>query len=81
MFEKQENQITGATGNIFIMAILAILLLARCGAKDEGRITVPTGAQAGDLVGLERCKYEANEVVYEADCFGRRSEYGGIDYL
>jgi hypothetical protein len=63
------------------MAILATLLLASSGAKDEGSITVTTGAQAGDLVGLERCTYEANKVVYEADCLGRRSEYGGGYYL
>ena len=59
------------------MAILATLLLASSGAKDEGIIIVPTVAQAGDLVGLERCTYEANKVVYEADCYGRTSEYGG----
>lgn len=77
MFEKQENQITGAIGYIFIMAILATLLLASCGAKDEGSITVTTGAQARDLVGFERSTYEANKVESKADCYGRTSEYGG----
>ncbi|MEJ2513177.1 MAG: alpha/beta fold hydrolase [Anaerolineales bacterium] len=31
-------------------------------------ISVPEGTQAGNLVGLEPCKYEANKVEYEADC-------------
>ena len=42
-------------------------LLPACGAK-EAPIAVPAGAQAGDLVGLEPCTYEANKVKYDADC-------------
>ena len=48
------------------IAVLAALLSA-CGSK-EAPITVPEGAQAGDLVNLEPCSYEANKVVYDADC-------------
>jgi hypothetical protein len=50
-----------------IIAVLAALLLAACGPS-EAPITVPAGAQAGDLVGLEPCTYEANKVEYAADC-------------
>jgi pimeloyl-ACP methyl ester carboxylesterase len=50
-----------------IIAILAALLLAACGPS-EAPITVPADAQAGDLVGLEPCTYEAKDVEYEADC-------------
>lgn len=51
-----------------IVAIIASLLMISCGRKGEAPFTVPTGAQAGDLVGLEPCIYEANKVEYEADC-------------
>ena len=37
---------------LVIIAVLAALLLAACGGKEEAPITVPAGAQAGDLVGL-----------------------------
>ena len=50
------------------MAIIATLLLASCRGAEEVAITVPAGAQAGELVGLEPCTYEANKVEYEADC-------------
>jgi len=51
---------------LVVIAVLAALLPA-CGGK-EAPITVPAGAQAGDLVGLQSCTYEANEVEYDADC-------------
>jgi len=51
---------------LVLVAILATLLPA-CGGK-EAPITVPAGAQAGNLVGLEACTYEANDVEYAADC-------------
>jgi pimeloyl-ACP methyl ester carboxylesterase len=50
-----------------IIAVLAALLLAACGPS-EAPITVPAGAQAGDLVGLESCTYEAKDAEYAADC-------------
>jgi pimeloyl-ACP methyl ester carboxylesterase len=50
-----------------IIAVLAALLVAACGPS-EAPITVPAGAQAGDLVGLEPCTYEAGDVEYAADC-------------
>ena len=49
--------------SIFI-AILLVLLLAACGGTKESPITVPEGAQAGDLVDLEPCTYEARDVDY-----------------
>jgi pimeloyl-ACP methyl ester carboxylesterase len=49
--------------------LLLILALAACiGSKEPEPITVPEGAQAGDLVGLEACTYEAGDVEYAADC-------------
>jgi pimeloyl-ACP methyl ester carboxylesterase len=50
---------------VFVAALAA--LLTACSPK-EAPITVPEGAQAGDLVGLEACTYEANDVEYAADC-------------
>jgi len=50
------------------MAIISSLLMASCGGTEEVPITVPAGAQAGDLVDLEPCTYEAGDVEYAADC-------------
>jgi pimeloyl-ACP methyl ester carboxylesterase len=55
-----------STVTLVVMAVLVALLPA-CGGK-ESPITVPAGAQAGDLVGLEPCTYEVNKVEYDADC-------------
>ena len=44
-----------------------VALLPACGAKGAP-VVVPAGAQAGDLVGLEPCTYEANKKKYDADC-------------
>ncbi|MFB0537023.1 MAG: alpha/beta fold hydrolase [Anaerolineae bacterium] len=52
---------------LVVIAVLAALFLAACGPS-EAPITVPADAQAGDLVGLEPCTYEANKVEYDADC-------------
>jgi pimeloyl-ACP methyl ester carboxylesterase len=52
---------------LVVIAVLAALFLAACGLS-EAPITVPADAQAGDLVGLEPCTYEAKDVEYEADC-------------
>jgi pimeloyl-ACP methyl ester carboxylesterase len=51
-----------------VFAALLAALLTACGGQKEAPITVPAGAQAGDLVDLEPCTYEANDVEYAADC-------------
>ena len=56
---------------LVIIAILAGVLLAACGPS-EAPITVPAGAQAGDLV-IEPCTYKIktglfSSVEYAADC-------------
>jgi DNA-binding CsgD family transcriptional regulator len=55
-----------ATVTLVIIAVLLTLLPA-CSARDAP-ITVPVEGQAEDLVGLEPCTYEANEVEYDAHC-------------
>jgi pimeloyl-ACP methyl ester carboxylesterase len=55
-----------STATLVVIAVLVTLVLA-CGGN-EASIPVPAGAQAGDLVGLEPCTYEANKVEYGADC-------------
>lgn len=50
--------------NTFIL--IAIILVA-CGGK-EVPITVPEGAQAGDLVDMKSCTYEYDDIEYAADC-------------
>jgi pimeloyl-ACP methyl ester carboxylesterase len=49
------------------IALLSLMLAACSGAK-QAPVTVPAGAQAGDLVGLEPCAYKAGDVEYTADC-------------
>ena len=50
------------------MVVIASLSLAGCGGSGNAPVTVPEGAQAGQLVGLGPCTYEANDVEYAADC-------------
>jgi pimeloyl-ACP methyl ester carboxylesterase len=50
-----------------IMIGVLTTLLVSCGGN-ENPVTVPEGARAGDLVDLENCTYEANNVEYVADC-------------
>ncbi|NIV32690.1 MAG: alpha/beta fold hydrolase, partial [Anaerolineae bacterium] len=60
---------TASSRKTIIISSIALLslMLAACGGA-RAPITVPAGAQAGDLVGLEPCTYEANKVEYDADC-------------
>jgi pimeloyl-ACP methyl ester carboxylesterase len=51
-----------------IMVVIASLSLAGCGGSGNAPVTVPEGAQAGNLVDLEPCTYESNDVEYAADC-------------
>jgi pimeloyl-ACP methyl ester carboxylesterase len=54
---------------IFISSVLLLsMVLAACGGAKEAPLTVPAEAQAGDLLGLESCTYEADDVEYAADC-------------
>ncbi|HSR31127.1 MAG TPA: alpha/beta hydrolase [Anaerolineae bacterium] len=56
--------------NMIIISSIALLslMLAACGSAKEAPVTVPAGAPAGDLVGLEPCTYKAGDVEYAADC-------------
>jgi pimeloyl-ACP methyl ester carboxylesterase len=51
-------------------AIFSVLILsqAACGGAKEAAIMVPEGAQAGDLVGMDACIYEVDDLEYEAEC-------------
>ena len=48
------------------VTVLSLTLVA-CGGSEEP-LAVSEGAQAGDLVGLEACTYEADDAEYAADC-------------
>jgi pimeloyl-ACP methyl ester carboxylesterase len=56
--------------NMIIISSIALLslMLAACGSAKKAPVTVPAGAQAGDLVGLEPCTYKAGDVELAADC-------------
>jgi pimeloyl-ACP methyl ester carboxylesterase len=54
-------------GKLFLV-LSASLLLTACAGDKQAPLAVPAGAQAGDLVGLVPCTYEAKEVEYDADC-------------
>jgi pimeloyl-ACP methyl ester carboxylesterase len=62
----------GATANHLLWVVLHIVALLAlstgCGGSGAAPITVPAGAQAGDLVGLEPCTYKAGRTQYAADC-------------
>ena len=47
--------------------LLIAVLLSGCKRAEEIPMTVPAGAQAGDLVGLEPCTYVTGDVEYAAD--------------
>ncbi len=51
-----------------LIAFLAIITLVACAGEEETPITVPAGAQAGDLVDLETCTYERGDVEFAAEC-------------
>lgn len=53
---------------ILVFAAMVMALLAACGGGGKSAVTVPAGAQAGDLAGLEPCTYEAGDGEYPADC-------------
>lgn len=59
------------TNHVLIaLALLAALLLAGYGAKETAPLTVPEGAQAGELTGLKDCEFppEGSKVKYSAEC-------------
>lgn len=64
MMLTRKHQITIIT---LLFTVLSLTLVA-CGGAEEAPTTVPEGAQAGDLVGLDACTYEADDVEYAADC-------------
>jgi len=49
---------------------LAVLLLGGCGGSEALPITVPDGAQAGDLTPLETCEFQplGSKETYDAEC-------------
>jgi len=65
IIKKERNM---KTTKIILIAVVMAVLMAACSDKEEVAITVPAGAQAGELVGLESCTYKANKIEYAADC-------------
>src|SRR5512134_427419 len=55
---------------LIALVLFAALLLAGCGAKETAPLTVPEGAQAGELVGLKVCEFQSNssKTKYAAEC-------------
>ena len=53
---------------LITLVVFAALLLVGYSLKDDSAAVVPAGAQAGDLVDLQSCTYEAAEIEYSADC-------------
>ena len=57
------------TNHLLIALVLfAALLFAGCGSRPAPSLAVPPGAQAGDLMDLKPCTYEAGKIKYSADC-------------
>jgi len=53
---------------LLLILILSTTLITACSAPEAPPLTVPEGAQAGQVAGLKPCTYEANDVEYVADC-------------
>jgi pimeloyl-ACP methyl ester carboxylesterase len=53
---------------LIALVFFAAVLLVGCGSKDAPIPVVPAGAQAGDLIDLKPCTYQAGEIAYSADC-------------
>ena len=53
---------------LLLVLMLSITLITACSAPEAPALTVPEGAQAGQLVGMKPCTYKANDVEYAADC-------------
>lgn len=64
MMSIRERQVAIST----VLFIALMLALAACGSAEKAPITVPQGAQAGDLVDLKACTYEAHDIKYKAEC-------------
>jgi hypothetical protein len=61
VLKRGKKMSTTNSRNMIIISSIALLslMLAACGGAKEALVTVPAGAQAGDLVGLEPCTYKA----------------------
>jgi pimeloyl-ACP methyl ester carboxylesterase len=68
--KKMEKTTYPSNRSLVTLVIIALLaaLLPGCGGSQEAPMVVPACAQAGDLVGLKACTYEANDIEYEAEC-------------
>jgi len=53
---------------LIVLGLFAALLLAGCSSKEAPIPVVPEGAQAGDMIDLKPCTYEASKIKYAADC-------------
>jgi pimeloyl-ACP methyl ester carboxylesterase len=54
--------------SLLLIILVSATLITACGGKEVPPLTVPESAQAGDLVDLKPCTYEAKDVEYAADC-------------
>jgi len=54
--------------SLTILVLLFVLSLTGCASKPAPVMTVPNGAQAGDLVGLQSCEFQASGEKFAAEC-------------
>ncbi len=54
--------------NILLILLLSTVLITACSAPQTPTLSVPDGAQAGDLVDLEPCTFTGLDGEYAADC-------------
>jgi hypothetical protein len=55
---------------LVFLVLFPALLLAGCDTKETEPLTVPEGAQAGDLTGLSACEFRLgnSKTKYDAEC-------------
>ncbi|HSM71771.1 MAG TPA: alpha/beta hydrolase [Anaerolineales bacterium] len=54
--------------SLTILVLLFVLSITGCGSKPAPVITVPNGAQSGELVGLKACEFQASGEKFAAEC-------------
>ena len=53
---------------ILTTAILLLIFVSGCNPAEDKTMEIPQNAQAGDVINLEVCTYEARDVEYAAEC-------------
>ena len=68
MEHKQSKRRCRIKSGCVVIIVVVGLLITACGKSEDVPLTVPTGAQAGDLTHPEPCTYMTGDSEYAAEC-------------